>query len=96
VQGVRERIAGDPEPAGPARDPRVQKFDLGAAPIISLALSGTLPPRELTRLARDVVEQRLGRIEGVGAIEIVGGRQREIHVVINPAQLAARGLTPAT
>jgi HAE1 family hydrophobic/amphiphilic exporter-1 len=61
---------------------------------MSLALSGDVSPRDLTRLAEDVVKQRLGRLQGVGNIDIVGGRPREIHVVIDPARLAARGLTP--
>jgi HAE1 family hydrophobic/amphiphilic exporter-1 len=95
VQGVRDRLATIPNLPRELEPPKVQKFDLGAAPIMSLALSGALPPRELTKLAEDVVKQRLGQIKGVGNIDIVGGRGREIHVVIDPARLAARGLTPA-
>ncbi|HWU88427.1 MAG TPA: efflux RND transporter permease subunit [Kofleriaceae bacterium] len=94
VQGVRDRLAGIPNLPRELEPPKVQKFDIGAAPIMSLALSGTLPPRELTKLAEDVVKQRLGRIRGVGNIDIVGGRPREIHVVLDPARLAARGVTP--
>jgi HAE1 family hydrophobic/amphiphilic exporter-1 len=93
VQGVRDRLATIPNLPEEVGTPKVQKYDIGAAPILSLSLSGALPPRELTRLAEDVVKQRLGRIQGVGNIEIVGGRPREIHVVIDPARLAARGLT---
>jgi HAE1 family hydrophobic/amphiphilic exporter-1 len=94
VQSVRDRLAVIPNLPRELETPKVQKFDIGAVPIMSLALSGTLPPRELTRLAEDVVKQRLGRLKGVGNIDIVGGRPREIHVVIDPARLAARGLTP--
>jgi HAE1 family hydrophobic/amphiphilic exporter-1 len=61
---------------------------------MALALSGKLSPRDLTKLAEDVVKQRLSRLKGVGNVEIVGGRPREIHVVIDPGRLAARGLTP--
>jgi len=94
VQGVRDRLAAIPNLPRELETPKVQKFDIGAAPIMSLALSGTLSPRELTKLAEDVVKQRLGQVKGVGNIDIVGGRPREIHVVIDPARLAARGLTP--
>ncbi|HEY0993559.1 MAG TPA: efflux RND transporter permease subunit, partial [Kofleriaceae bacterium] len=94
VQGVRDRIAGIPNLPRELETPKIQKLDLGAEPIMSLALSGTLSPRDLTKLAEDVVKQRLGQLKGVGNIDIVGGRPREIHVIIDPARLAARGLTP--
>ncbi|HMG57851.1 MAG TPA: efflux RND transporter permease subunit, partial [Kofleriaceae bacterium] len=94
VQGVRDRLATIAGLPRELETPKVQKLDLGAEPIMSLALSGTLPPRDLTKLAEDVVKQRLGRVKGVGNIELIGGRPREIHVVIDPARLAARGLTP--
>jgi HAE1 family hydrophobic/amphiphilic exporter-1 len=94
AQGVRDRLATIPNLPRELETPKVQKFDFGAQPIMSLALSGTLSPRDLTKLAEDVVKQRLGQVKGVGNIDIVGGRPREIHVVIDPARLAARGLTP--
>jgi hydrophobic/amphiphilic exporter-1 (mainly G- bacteria), HAE1 family len=94
AQGVRDRIAAVPNLPRELETPKVQKFDFGAQPIMSLALAGKLSPRDLTKLAEDVVKQRLSRVKGVGNVEIVGGRPREIHVVIDPARLAARGLTP--
>src|ERR1044071_5190999 len=94
AEGRRHRIAGIPNLPRELETPKIQKFDFGAEPIMSLALSGTISPRDLTKLAEDVVKQRLGQLNGVGNIEIVGGRPREIHVVIDPARLAARGLTP--
>jgi HAE1 family hydrophobic/amphiphilic exporter-1 len=94
VQGVRDRVAAIPNLPRELETPQIQKLDLGAEPIMSLALSGNLPPRELTKLAEDVVKQRLGQVKGVGSVQILGGRPREIHVVIDPARLAARGLTP--
>ncbi|HEX2690212.1 MAG TPA: efflux RND transporter permease subunit [Kofleriaceae bacterium] len=94
VQGVRDRLAAIPNLPKELEAPKVQKLDLGAQPIMSLALSGSMSPRDLTKLAEDVVKQRLAQLRGVGNVEIVGGRPREIHVVIDPARLAARGLTP--
>ncbi len=94
VQDVRDRIAKVEKQLPSAIDSvQVQKFDIGAAPIMSLALSSDrVGPRELTELADDVVKERIQRIKGVGNVDIVGGREREIHVVIDPALLAARGL----
>jgi len=97
VQDVRDRIAGIQAQLPTGMDPpNIQKFDIGAAPIMSLALSSkTLGPRQLTELADDVVKERIQRLQGVGNVEIVGGRDREIHVQIDPAALSARNLTPA-
>ncbi|MCA9674851.1 MAG: efflux RND transporter permease subunit [Kofleriaceae bacterium] len=94
TQDVRDRISAIENQLPDAIEaPKIQKFDVGAVPIMSVALSGDLPPRELTRLADDVVKERIQRIKGVGNVDLVGGRDREIHVEIDPAKLAARGLT---
>jgi HAE1 family hydrophobic/amphiphilic exporter-1 len=75
-----------------AESPVVQKFDLGASPILTLALSGPLPIQELTRLAEDVVKPQLQRQDGVGQVDVIGGRERELRVVVDPERLRAQGL----
>jgi HAE1 family hydrophobic/amphiphilic exporter-1 len=72
--------------------PVVQKLDLGAMPIVQLALSGPLPIEELTRIAEDELKPGLQRLQGVGSIDVVGGRKREIAVVVDPVRLRAHGL----
>jgi hydrophobic/amphiphilic exporter-1 (mainly G- bacteria), HAE1 family len=94
AQDVRDRVSSIlsilPKGIDP---PKVQKLDVGSAPIMSVALSGKLEPRELTRLADDVVKDRIQRINGVGAVELIGGREREIHVLIRPGDLTGLGFT---
>src|SRR6185369_917417 len=52
AQDVRDRVSTTLRKLPTGIDPPVvQKFDVGAAPVMSLALSGNLPVRELTRLA---------------------------------------------
>jgi len=94
AQDVRDRVSGILSilPKG-IEPPKVQKLDVGSAPIMSVALSGKLEPRELTRLADDVVKDRIQRVNGVGAVELIGGREREIHVLIRPADLTGLGFT---
>src|SRR5262245_51943734 len=94
VQDVRDRVSAALRrlPAN-VEPPTVQKFDVGAAPVMSVSLSGNLPARELTRMANDVVKARIQRIPGVGAVDLVGGRDREIHVLVDPARLEGHGLT---
>jgi len=43
----------------------------------------------------DFVKPEFERVEGVAASNIYGGRRREMHVIVDPAQLAARGVTIA-
>ncbi|TNF37743.1 MAG: efflux RND transporter permease subunit [Deltaproteobacteria bacterium] len=88
VQDVRDKVAlalnelpADLDP------PIVQKFDVGAAPILTLAVGGKLSPRELTALADDVVKAKIQTVYGVGGVELVGKSEREIHVWLDPAAL---------
>jgi hydrophobic/amphiphilic exporter-1 (mainly G- bacteria), HAE1 family len=94
VQDVRDRVSATLRKLPTAVEPPVvQKFDVGAAPVMALALSGSLPIRELTRLADDVVKTRVQRIAGVGQVDLLGGQEREIHVMPNPGRLEGYGLT---
>jgi hydrophobic/amphiphilic exporter-1 (mainly G- bacteria), HAE1 family len=74
--------------------PVVQKFDIGAAPVATLAFSAPVPIERLTKLAEDVIKPAFQQIPGVGSIEVVGGRKRELTIVLDPQSLKANGLTP--
>ena len=41
----------------------------------------------------DHIKPILERVEGLSSVDVYGGREREAHVLIDPARLAARGLT---
>src|SRR5439155_655709 len=60
-------------------------------------VSSWLPPeRDITTLrkyAEDFIESALERVEGVSNSNVIGGREEELQVVIDPAKLATRGLT---
>src|SRR5262245_12908857 len=55
-----------------------------------------LPPeRDITTLrkyAEDYIESALERVEGVSNSNVIGGREEELQVVIDPERLAARAL----
>ena len=93
AQDVRDKVAkvqaSLPDDVDP---PVVEKFDVGAAPILSVALAGPMSPREVSRVADDVVKARLERISGVGSVELVGRQDREIHVWVDRERLGAFGL----
>ena len=94
VQDVRDRVSGVLSKLPPgAETPVIQKFDVGAAPIMAVALAGGLGARELTELADKVVKERIQRAPGVGGVDLIGGREREIRVFVDPVKLAGVGLT---
>jgi len=74
-------------------DPIIQKFDVNAKPIITLALRGEVPLDELYDFADNTLRDRLGTITGVADVQLVGGAEREVHVELYPRLLAARGLS---
>ncbi|MCY1034696.1 efflux RND transporter permease subunit [Corallococcus sp. BB11-1] len=92
-QDVRDRVQATlSKLPDEVETPVVEKFDIGAAPIITLALAGPLPVEDLTRVADDIVKPALQRQPGVGSIDIVGGREREIQLVVDPQRLRGYGL----
>lgn len=94
VQDVRDRVSRIQKDLPPQADPPiVEKFDIGAMPIMFLALSGDIEARKLTRIADKVVKERLQRIRGVGSVDVIGGRDREIQVYIDPDKLNNLGLS---
>src|SRR5947208_924098 len=45
------------------------------------------------KFAEDFIEAALERVEGVSNSNVLGGREEELQVIIDPQKLAARGLT---
>ncbi len=76
-----------------AEKPVIQKFDIGAFPVMEFAVSAPRPLHEVYEIADKVVRERLSRIAGVGEVEITGKREREVRVEVDPERLRAYGLT---
>lgn len=79
-----------PDDAG---DPMVLKADPAMMPIVQLSLYGDREDWELRRLAEDIVEPRLERVQGVASVDVIGGRTREIQVAVDPRMLGSYGLS---
>ncbi|HHV93430.1 MAG TPA: efflux RND transporter permease subunit [Firmicutes bacterium] len=73
--------------------PIVIKYDPGAMPVMQLVLKGSRPAYELRYIAEDTVKSRLERLDGVASVDITGGQEREIRVVLHPGLLAAHGIS---
>jgi HAE1 family hydrophobic/amphiphilic exporter-1 len=73
--------------------PAISKFDVGARSIINLAVLSKRSLRETYELADRTIRLQLARVEGLAAISIVGGRQREIVVAVGKDKLRAHGIS---
>lgn len=78
-----------------AEQPTVQKLDTDAAPVLRIAVSAPRSLREVTDIADKQIKQRIEAISGVGQVQIIGGRQREIEVWVDPDKMRAFNVTAA-
>src|ERR671932_84508 len=72
-----------------AEQPIVQKLDTDAAPVLRIAVSANRSLREVTDIADKKIKERIESINGVGNVEIVGGRTREIQIWVDPDKMRA-------
>ncbi len=78
-----------------AEQPTVQKLDSDAAPVLRIVVSGPTNLRDVTELADKKIKQRLESVSGVGQISIIGGRERQINVWVDPDKMRSYNVTPA-
>jgi HAE1 family hydrophobic/amphiphilic exporter-1 len=94
AQEVRDHV-GTVLPLLPegTKAPVISKLDPDAAPVLFVAVESNRPVREVTELADHQVRQSLENIAGVGQVNIVGGRKRQVQVFVDPVKLRAAGLS---
>jgi len=76
------------------QQPRVEKMDPDAAPVLSIALSAkNQPVKDITEYADKVLRRKIESVNGVGQVVILGGRQRQINVWLDADRLRGYNLT---
>jgi hydrophobic/amphiphilic exporter-1 (mainly G- bacteria), HAE1 family len=78
-----------------AEQPIVQKLDTDAAPVVRIAVSAPRSLREVTDVADNQIKQQIESINGVGDVQIIGGRRREIQIWVDPDKMRAFNVTVA-
>jgi HAE1 family hydrophobic/amphiphilic exporter-1 len=80
-----------------ARTPDLALFRLRRIAAAHPEIAGLAPPdidvEAVRRMAEDDIESRLERVDGVSSADLVGGREDELQVIVDPQLLAARTLT---
>jgi HAE1 family hydrophobic/amphiphilic exporter-1 len=95
TQQVRDRLSAIPDMPHGATTPRVDKLDFDAAPVMRVTLTSPRSLPSLTRIANQIVKQKLERVNGVGQIRLVGGSERQIRVNVYPERLGSLQFTIA-
>jgi hydrophobic/amphiphilic exporter-1 (mainly G- bacteria), HAE1 family len=78
-----------------AEQPTVQKLDTDAAPVLRVVVSAPTNLREVTEVAKTKIKERIESVNGVGQISIVGGRERQINVWVDPDKMRSYNVTAA-
>ena len=75
--------------------PTVGKFNLNAMPVVRLVLSGVQSGLELYDYADNNIRDRFSQIPGVAQVNISGGQEREIHIVLNENMVFSNNISLA-
>ncbi len=93
VQNAISRIGGKLPPGLP--DSRVLKFSTSDRPVITYGLSSDrVNLSQVRSLAENELKARLQLVEGVAAVDVFGGYQRQVNVHLDRERLEATGVTP--
>jgi len=74
--------------------PNYRKVNPADSPILILSLtSEVLPLTEVSDYGNNVIAQQLSQLPGVAQVDVIGERKPAVRVQVDPAKLAAMGLT---
>jgi len=96
LQDIRERVDNAAaELPGETEDPTINEVKMTQQdPMLVLNLSGNVPERTLTTIAKDLKED-LEAISGVLEVNLVGAREELMEVIVNPLAMESYGLDQA-
>lgn len=86
VNRILSELPQDAEP------PIIEKQETDAAPILGLVLTGSGGIRDTTEYADKVVRRRIESVGGVGRIDLLGGRSRQINVYLDAYKMRGFGV----
>ncbi len=81
VSSAKRKLPDDIE------EPVIRRIDPGDQAILILSLEANLDDQKLFYLADKVIRPKLEQVNQVGLVEVIGGREREIHVELDRRKL---------
>lgn len=75
-----------------AKDPSIEKFDINARAFMTLVAVSDLPTSQVRNITEEQVGKQLAQIYGMATAEVIGGLDREIHVLVDPLSLKSHNL----
>ncbi|MCE2826893.1 MAG: efflux RND transporter permease subunit, partial [Verrucomicrobium sp.] len=93
AQDVRDKVNSILSRLPPGTEtPIVDKFEVDATPVFSVAVSSPRDLKELTFLVDRRLKENLETVQDVGAIQMIGARVRAVQVAVDPDRLRQFGL----
>jgi HAE1 family hydrophobic/amphiphilic exporter-1 len=90
-QQIRDRVAGAKRKLpDDIQEPVIRRIDPGDQAVLVLSLDAKLDDQKLFLLADKVIRPKLEQVNQVGLVEVIGGREREIHVELDRRKLKQR------
>ncbi|HNQ35129.1 MAG TPA: efflux RND transporter permease subunit [bacterium] len=72
--------------------PTLRKFDPSSMPILVIGASSNLDPIQVRRIIDEQIKYRIERVPGVAALDVMGGREREIRINLNADRVKSLGV----
>jgi len=95
VQEVRDKVASVTSKLPKDADaPLISRVDVGAAPILTYAMSSSLDSQKTRKMIEDRLQPALQQLDGVAEVRVTGGDVREIQVDIDLDKARAAGTSP--
>ena len=93
LQSVRDETSNaEADLPGGADPPTVREIDVSIFPILTVALSGHVPERELIAIARSL-QERLEAITGVLQADMSGDRDDLLEIIVDPLAMQSYGIS---
>lgn len=87
IQNIKSKFPKD------SKEPVIRRFDPADQPIVTFAVNSKLNAADLYDVANEKIKPMLERVQDVGLVRIVGGRKKEIQVLVDKKKLQDRQLS---
>lgn len=93
LQKVKDKVdTAKPDLPKDIEEPMVNEFSFENFPFIYINVFGPLDLVRLKKVA-DKLKDELEKVDGVLEVSVIGGQDREIQIVLNPAKMQEKGLS---